>query len=170
MEIAEYLRFFVALLFVVGLIAGTGILARRFGFVPGAATGGSSREKRLEIIETITLDAKRRMMLVRRDGREHLILLGTDSETVLETGIERPAPLTSTAPVAAPSHDITTTTHKADSPASAPSDDDDIFARLRKVADLMNEKRAVALRTSRSVPGQRTTIRAEQREAAGDSA
>lgn len=169
MEIAEYLRFFVALLFVVGLIAGTGILARRFGFVPGAATGGSSREKRLEIVETITLDAKRRMMLVRRDGREHLILLGTDSETVLETGIERPAPLTSTAPVAAPSHDVTTT-HKAHSPASAPSEDDDIFARLRKVADLMNEKRAVALRTGRSVPGQRTTIRAEQRKAAGDSA
>lgn len=169
MEIAEYLRFFVALLFVVGLIAGTGILARRFGFVPGAATGGSSREKRLEIVETITLDAKRRMMLVRRDGREHLILLGTDSETVLETGIERPAPLTSTAPVAAPSHDITTT-REAHSTASAPSDDDDIFARLRKVADLMNEKRAVALRTGRPVPGHRTTIRAEQRKAAGDSA
>lgn len=169
MEIAEYLRFFVALLFVVGLIAGTGILARRFGFVPGAATGGSSRKKRLEIIETITLDAKRRMMLVRRDGREHLILLGTDSETVLETGIERPAPLTSTAPVAAPSHDITTT-REAHSTASTPSDDDDIFARLRKVADLMNEKRAVALRTGRPVPGHRNTIRAEQRKAAGDSA
>jgi flagellar protein FliO/FliZ len=165
MEYADYLRFFVALLFVVGLIGGTGLLARRFGLAPGAATGGRAAEKRLEIVETIALDTKRRMMLVRRDGTEHLILLGTDQETVIETGIERPAALPVTIEDAAPA---SADPGRSLQPAGPPTADDDVFARLRKVADLMNEKRALALRTGKT---QRAAARATPpRKTAGDRA
>lgn len=36
------------------------------------------------------MDGKRRMVLVRRDDTEHLLLLGTATETVIETGITPP--------------------------------------------------------------------------------
>ena len=163
MEYADYMRFFFALMFVVGLIGGTAVLARRFGLAPGAATGGRSSKKRLEIVESLTLDTKRRMVIVRRDNQEHLILLGTDSETIVETAIERPAQL----PVEVTAAEAAVSTP----PAAKPSEDDDIFARLRKVAELMNEKRAQSLRTGR--PATQTPERAEAtgtalRKIAGD--
>jgi flagellar protein FliO/FliZ len=33
-------------------------------------------ERRLELVESLTLDAQRRLVLVRLDAKEHLILLG----------------------------------------------------------------------------------------------
>jgi flagellar protein FliO/FliZ len=47
--------------------------------------------KRLSIVEVSPVDAKRRLVLVRRDGVEHLVLLGATNETVIETGIAPPA-------------------------------------------------------------------------------
>ncbi len=35
----------------------------------------------------IGLDAKRRLVLIRRDNKEHLLLLGPDGDTVIETDI-----------------------------------------------------------------------------------
>lgn len=161
MEITEYLRFLFALMFVVGLIAGTAYLARRFGLAPGMATGGTGTTKRLEIVESLGLDPKRRMLLVRRDGREHLILLGLEGETVIETDIEPPAR-------PKPEETITNlpatleTTARTLTPAR-PHAEDDIFARLRKVADLMQERRAKARATSHAPTEQ-------PRKAAGDRA
>ncbi len=163
MEYADYMRFFFALMFVVGLIGGTAVLARRFGLAPGTATGGRASKKRLEIVESLTLDTKRRMIIVRRDNQEHLILLGTESETIVETSFERPAQL--------PVEVVETQTPDIPSSAGKPSDDDDIFARLRKVAELMNEKRAQSLRTGRPSPQTPTKAEATStalRKIAGD--
>lgn len=136
MEPADYLRFLFALVFVIGLIGGTAWLARRFGIAPGAATGGARTARRLEIVESLALDPKRRMMIVRRDGTEHLILLGDGRETVVENGFAAPVGLAAPAPA--------TTAQAAHSEAdAAPHADDDVFARLRKVAELMNERRAL---------------------------
>ncbi|MEQ8747610.1 flagellar biosynthetic protein FliO [Pyruvatibacter sp.] len=138
MEYADYMRFAFALMFVVGLIGGTAILARRFGFAPGAATGGRATQKRLEIVENLALDPKRRLLIIRRDNAEHLILLGGETETIIETNIARQAQLPAQ-----------TDATPAEEPYEQPSADDDVFARLRKVAELMNEKRALSLRTGR---------------------
>lgn len=143
MEYADYMRFFFALMFVVGLIGGVALLAKRFGLAPGAATGGRATKKRLEIVESLNLDTKRRMVIVRRDDREHLVLLGVDGETLVETSFDRPVQLP-----AQVAHAETLPTETTATTSSKPSEDDDIFARLRKVAELMNEKRALALRTS----------------------
>ncbi|MBO6903632.1 MAG: flagellar biosynthetic protein FliO, partial [Parvibaculum sp.] len=66
------------------------ILARRFGLAPGASALGSHR--RLGIVEVKPIDAKHRLVLVRRDGKEHLVLMGGDTPLLLEGGIDAPEP------------------------------------------------------------------------------
>jgi flagellar protein FliO/FliZ len=103
MELDGYLRFILALVFVLGLIGIFAALARRFGFgyrrpqVRGAA-------RRLSIVEVMPVDAKRRLVLVRRDESEHLILLGATADLVVEADIpaaDFAAALAETEPTAA---------------------------------------------------------------------
>lgn len=84
MELAEYLRYVAALVFVVSLIALLAWAARRFGLGGVRVTAGSGR--RLAVVETLALDGKRRVVLFRRDGVEHLLLLGIERETLIEAG------------------------------------------------------------------------------------
>jgi len=48
---------------------------------------GSGREKRLAVIEQSAIDGRRRLVLIRRDGVEHLIMTGGPVDVVIETGI-----------------------------------------------------------------------------------
>ncbi|WP_158047130.1 FliO/MopB family protein [Skermanella pratensis] len=89
MEMETYLRFALALVFVLGLIVVAAWLMRRFGY-GGAAASRPGRERRLGIVEVTQIDARRKLVLVRRDGVEHLVLLGMNADLVLESGI-RPA-------------------------------------------------------------------------------
>jgi flagellar protein FliO/FliZ len=90
MDLALYGQFVLALAFVLALIGLLAVGARRLGFGPRmAATRG---RKRLALVEVMPIDAKRRLVLVRRDGAEHLILLGATHDTVVETGIAPPDP------------------------------------------------------------------------------
>lgn len=83
MEFVEYLRFPAALAFVLALF-GAGIFAmRRLGFATGTPMGLFD-DRRLCLVESLSLDGRRRLLLVRRDDREHLILLGTAGETLIE--------------------------------------------------------------------------------------
>ncbi len=87
-----YFRFLLALVFVVALIGLVAWLARRYG-VGGTLPRASGGRRRLRIVETAAVDAKRRLVLLRRDDVEHLVLLGPGSETVIETRIAPPADL-----------------------------------------------------------------------------
>lgn len=84
MSVDTYWRFLLALAFVVALIAAAAWIARRLGFGSRLATSGGKR--RLAIIEVLPLDAKRRLVLLRRDETEHLILLGQQNDLVIERG------------------------------------------------------------------------------------
>lgn len=87
MSAATYLQFFLALAFVVGLILAIGWLARRAGLgVPALAKG----RRRLAIVEMIAVDPRRRLVLVRRDDREHLLLIGGATDVTIESGIAVP--------------------------------------------------------------------------------
>jgi len=89
--IQGYVWYFSALLLVVGLILALAWIARRLGFMGRlAAVGG--RQRRLAIVEVLPLDAKRRLVLLRRDGAEHLVLLGLSGDIVVEHGVTPPAP------------------------------------------------------------------------------
>jgi flagellar protein FliO/FliZ len=80
-----YTRFLFALVAVLALLVGFAWLARRFGFAGRSFAPGGRR--RLAVVEMVPIDAKRRLVLLRRDQTEHLIVLGADSATLIESGI-----------------------------------------------------------------------------------
>ena len=84
MEVHTYLQFVLALLFVLALIGAAALAARRLGL--GHAMRIST-QRRLAVVEALSLDGKRRLVLLRRDDVEHLVILGPTSETVLERGV-----------------------------------------------------------------------------------
>lgn len=82
-------RFVVALALVLALIAAATWFARRYlasGFI-----GNLGGRRRLSVIEYAMLDGKSRLVLVRRDDAEHLLVLGPSGATVVETGIRSAA-------------------------------------------------------------------------------
>lgn len=89
MELDVYLRFVVALILVLALIGALTWATRRFGIAGRLATGGG-KHRRLAIVEAMALDARRKLVLVRRDDREHLVLLGPGCDVVVEVGIAVP--------------------------------------------------------------------------------
>ena len=46
------------------------------------------RDRRLGVVETATVDQRRKLVLVRRDDVEHLIIIGGPVDMVVETGIK----------------------------------------------------------------------------------
>jgi len=91
MEPVSFIRMLMALLFVLALMGGAIWVARHFGLVAGAK-GGRGSGRRLGIVEVLGLDARRKLLIVRRDDVEHMILLGASSETIIETGFHGPPP------------------------------------------------------------------------------
>ncbi len=91
MEYSDYFRFVAALILVLGLIGGLGVILRRYGGVIGggalASRHANRSRRRLSVEEVLPLDGRRRLILVRRDDREHLLLLGPDGDRVVEDGI-----------------------------------------------------------------------------------
>ena len=81
-------RFFIAFLVVLVLIGLTAWLVRRFGSnrLGGAARG---RQPRLAVIDAATVDGRRRLVLIRRDNIEHLLLIGGPTDLVVEPNIVR---------------------------------------------------------------------------------
>lgn len=51
--------------------------------------GGSNRQPRLAVLDAAAVDSRRRLVLVRRDNVEHLILIGGPTDVVVEGGIHR---------------------------------------------------------------------------------
>lgn len=89
MDASNYLRLVLALALVLGLIGGFALLLRRFGPAAGLPMRRKG-DRRLSIVEVLALDARRRLVLVKRDGVEHLLLLGQGDDQVVETGITPP--------------------------------------------------------------------------------
>lgn len=83
---AEIISATLVLIFVIGLILLLFYGIRRLGLA-GPVTSHTG-EKRLNVVEVLQIDARRRLVLVRRDDAEHLILLGLDGDRVVESGID----------------------------------------------------------------------------------
>lgn len=89
MDLADYLRFVLALLFVLGLIGLLAWLVRRYR--PGGDLRSDGR-RRLAVLESLPLDPRRRLVLVRRDDALHLLLLGEDGNRLIESVSAADAP------------------------------------------------------------------------------
>jgi flagellar protein FliO/FliZ len=91
-EMPLAIRFFLAFLIVLGLIGATAWAIRRFGSGRLGGAGARGRQPRLAVIDHATVDARRRLILVRRDNIEHLIMIGGPTDVVVESTIVRSAP------------------------------------------------------------------------------
>jgi flagellar protein FliO/FliZ len=84
-------KFFMAFIVVLGLIGGTAYLVRRFGSSRLGGAGGRGRQPRLAVIDAAAVDGRRRLILIRRDNIEHLLMIGGPSDVVIEPNIVRGA-------------------------------------------------------------------------------
>ncbi|MDX6750321.1 flagellar biosynthetic protein FliO [Geminicoccaceae bacterium 1502E] len=73
MDLVDPLRLLAAALVVAGLAALFLLLARR---LERLRAGGSGNGRRLAVLETCWLDSRTRLLLVRCDRAEHLVLVG----------------------------------------------------------------------------------------------
>lgn len=85
----DYIRFILALLAVLALMSLLALALRRYGIGAGSALPGLKR--RINVLETRPIDHRHKLVLVKCDDREHLVMLGPDSQTVLDTNIPKKA-------------------------------------------------------------------------------
>src|ERR1700757_3511527 len=85
-------KLLIAFAIVFVLIIATFWLLRRFG---GTRIGGASRGRppRLAGIDGPAVDGRRRLVLIRRDNVEHLVMIGGPSDVVIEQNIVRAVPV-----------------------------------------------------------------------------
>jgi len=76
MSLADFARAIFALAFTLGLVGLAAYAARRFGPEWMVRLQRPRTERRLAIVESLPLDPARRLVLVRLDSTERLLLLG----------------------------------------------------------------------------------------------
>src|SRR4051794_33890115 len=84
--------FFFAFIVVLALIGLTAWLVRRFGGNRLGANANRGRMPRLAVIDAAAVDGRRRLVLVRRDNIEHLLMIGGPTDIVVEQNIVRATP------------------------------------------------------------------------------
>src|SRR3954465_5689411 len=88
----QALTFFFAFVAVLGLIGLAAWLVRRFAGNRLGASTNRGRMPRLAVIDAAAVDGRRRLVLVRRDNVEHLLMIGGPSPIVVEPNIVRAIP------------------------------------------------------------------------------
>ena len=86
------LNFFLAFIVVLGLIGLATWLVRRFAANRIGASNSRGRMPRLAVIDAAAVDSRRRLVLIRRDNVEHLLMIGGPSDIVVEPNIVRASP------------------------------------------------------------------------------
>lgn len=85
------ITFIVAFIVVLALIAVAAWLVRRFATTRLGANTQRGRMPRLAVIDAAAVDGRRRLVLVRRDNVEHLLMIGGPTDIVVEPNIVRAA-------------------------------------------------------------------------------
>jgi hypothetical protein len=83
------------ILFFVAILAAMGVgfwLVRRFASNRLGANTNRGRMPRLAVIDAAAVDGRRRLVLVRRDNVEHLLMIGGPTDIVVEPNIVRATP------------------------------------------------------------------------------
>ena len=93
MDWIDWARALFALIATLALIVGAAYVARRVGMMQGGAQG----PRRLKVSESLMLDPRRRLVIVRCDEREHVLLLGPAGDVVVsEMAAKEPNPESAT--------------------------------------------------------------------------
>src|ERR1700709_2131044 len=89
---SQTLLFFFSFLAVLALIGVAAWLVRRFAGNRLGTNGNRGRMPRLAVIDATAVDGRRRLVLVRRDNIEHLLMIGGPTDIVVESNIVRAMP------------------------------------------------------------------------------
>jgi flagellar protein FliO/FliZ len=84
MDVIDLARYFSALILVLSLLGFAALAARKYG-LPGISKGTAL--KRLSVVETLMVGPRHKLFLFKRDGVEHLVLMGPQGASVIENGI-----------------------------------------------------------------------------------
>jgi hypothetical protein len=84
--------FFFSFVVVLALIGAAAWLVRRFAGNRLGANANRGRMPRLAVIDAAAVDGRRRLVLVRRDNVEHLLMIGGPTDIVVEPNIVRATP------------------------------------------------------------------------------
>ncbi len=90
MPLADFARAIFALAITLGLVGLAAVALRRFGPEWMVRLQRPRAERRMAIVESLPLDPTRRLVLVRLDGAERLLLLG-EGRMLAELPAEAPA-------------------------------------------------------------------------------
>jgi hypothetical protein len=91
MQGSSPITFIVAFIVVLALIGVAAWLVRRFASSRIGANTQRGRMPRLAVIDAAAVDGRRRLVLVRRDNVEHLLMIGGPTDIVVEPNIVRAA-------------------------------------------------------------------------------
>lgn len=85
-------RFILAFVIVLALIGVLVLILRRVG--PNAVRNGAVRRgpARLGVLEVFQLDTQRKLVILRRDSTEHLVMIGGPNDVLVEANIVRAQP------------------------------------------------------------------------------
>jgi flagellar protein FliO/FliZ len=92
-ELPLPVKLIVAFLIVLALIALATWVMRRMGGTTLATSAARGRQPRLAVIDAAAVDGRRRLVLIRRDNVEHLVMIGGPSDVVIEQNIVRAVPV-----------------------------------------------------------------------------
>jgi hypothetical protein len=85
--------FWTFLLAVLALLSvGIAVFVRAYlsGTTPSALLFRQKNDRRLEVVDHANVDSRRKLILIRRDDVEHLVMTGGPVDLVIETGIAAP--------------------------------------------------------------------------------
>ena len=88
-DLSTPVRAILALILVVGLIGLVVWLVRRFNTDRLGNASARGRQPRLAVIDAAAVDGRRRLVLIRRDNVEHLLMIGGPTDVVVELNIVR---------------------------------------------------------------------------------
>ena len=86
MNLFDLARAIFGLVFVLGLIGLVAWAARRYAPQLMARLSAERGERRMQVVETLVLDPARRLVLVRVDNEERLLILGEGRELIEPRG------------------------------------------------------------------------------------
>lgn len=79
-------RMIVSLIIVIALMGGLALILRKIRSLDLSGLSLSAApDKRLHVVERLSLDTRRQLVIFSCDGEEHLLLLGSEGETLINS-------------------------------------------------------------------------------------
>jgi flagellar protein FliO/FliZ len=88
----SWLRLILAFTVTLGLLAGLSLILKYVSIKGVSLPRKAGKPRRIEIVESLAIDTKRRLVIVRCDEGEHLLLLNPQSDIVIQSNLRSKEP------------------------------------------------------------------------------